>query len=67
MDKQEIKRQISYWEAQLKEGEKRVKVQQDQNGVIKNTLKGLRSLLGKEVDLDKYGEANGTGDETSLE
>lgn len=48
MDKAEIKRQISYWEGMLKEGEKLVKVQQDQNQTIKSTLKALRSLLPKE-------------------
>lgn len=53
MDKAEIKRQIAYWEAQLKEGERRVKIQQDQNAVVKATLKSLRALLPKETVIDE--------------
>lgn len=48
MDKAEIKRQISYWETQLKEGERAVKVQQDQNATVKATIKSLKALLPKE-------------------
>lgn len=58
MDKAEIKRQISYWEAQLKEGERTVKIQQDQNAVVKQTIKSLKALLPKEKE--EYNEVDFT-------
>lgn len=52
MDKSVIKSQIAYWEAQLKDGEKLVKVQQEQNATIKATIKSLKALLPKEKEED---------------
>lgn len=48
MDTKLIKNQISYWEGVLKEGEKQVKIQQEQNATIKATIKNLKALLPKE-------------------
>lgn len=48
MDKKIVQTQIAYWEAQLKEGERVVKVQQDQNATIKATIKNLKAMLPKE-------------------
>ena len=50
MDKAEIKRQLSYWEAIQKENERSIKLMQDQNKQIKDTIKFLRSLVGKEPE-----------------
>jgi hypothetical protein len=48
MDKNEIKRQIAYWEAMQKENESQIKVRTEQNKSIKATLKFLKSLTGKD-------------------
>lgn len=50
MDKAEIKRQLSYWEAIQKENERSIKLMQDQNKQIKDTIKFLKSLVGKEPE-----------------
>lgn len=53
MDTKLIKNQISYWEGVLKEGEKQVKVQQEQNATIKATIKNLKALLPKEQTIEE--------------
>lgn len=50
MDKAEIKRQLSYWEAIQRENEKSIKTMQEQNKQIKDTIKFLKSLVGKEPE-----------------
>ena len=53
MDTKLIKNQISYWESALKEGEKQVKVLQEQNATIKATIKNLKALLPKEQTIEE--------------
>lgn len=50
MDKAEIKRQLAYWEAFQKENEKAIKTLTDQNKSVKETIKFLKGLLGKEPE-----------------
>jgi hypothetical protein len=48
MDKAEIKRQLSYWEAVEKQNRSTIKTLTDQNKQVMNTIKFLKGLVGRD-------------------